>query len=286
MERLLFIDLLRIIGISLVILQHIPTSIYPWWTAKYYFQINLFGVYIAAYGTLGVTLFLFASGASLYLTHNPEESWRTFYKKRVLRIYPAYWVAILFAIMLAPNKLQQSFSILDVARLITGLQSLGATTFTDFYGKINPNFWFLSLILVLYIMFPLLYSSIKRHPHVSIVAFFAISVLCRYYFYGIGKPIFYRGQDWFPLSVLFEFGAGMYLIRVGKYLKIRSPSVISYLGAISFYIFLIISPLGALLQYPLVFLIAIIVVGSMFYTFDRKVHDIILTLSQHLRSAR
>jgi peptidoglycan/LPS O-acetylase OafA/YrhL len=99
--RLLFIDLLRIVGISLIIIHHLyyygGWTYFPWiyisfhYPARAAFHIDL--------GSIGVWLFIFASGASLALSKYSFGSLKNvgkFYGNRLLRIYPIYWVAVYF----------------------------------------------------------------------------------------------------------------------------------------------------------------------------------------------
>src|SRR5271157_1084047 len=125
--RLLFIDLLRIAGISLVLGEHIVSSgLYPF-LMKYYLSISLYGnmVYIT-YGRIGVAIFLFASGCSLANSNSEIRTFKDikeFYSKRLLRIYPAYWTAILFSIMMEPYILLRSFSCLEIFKYLIGFQA-------------------------------------------------------------------------------------------------------------------------------------------------------------------
>jgi peptidoglycan/LPS O-acetylase OafA/YrhL len=291
-NRLAFLDVVKIIGIILVVLHHVAASgLIPWDNAyntsglNIYFVINLQNLYLVSFGTVGVSLFLFASGCSLALNCkglDNKEKLGNFYKKRILRIYPSYWLGILFATIVSTNVLQQTFTTMDYIKIISGFQSFGATTYADFYGKINPPLWFISLILSLYLLFPLLYHAIKRHPHISILAFFFISLASRYYFGNVLNTTFVRGIDWFPLCATFEFGLGVYLARIHFYPKLQSNALTTYFGNVSFYIYLINGPLLLLLRTPWIFITAILVVSAMFYTFDQAIKNAVSYASHRI----
>jgi peptidoglycan/LPS O-acetylase OafA/YrhL len=282
---LLFIDILRIVGITLVLLEHVAGSgIYPWFL-DYYLNINIFNIYIVCFGTVGVSLFLVASGCSLALgckRVDTKEKIKEFYGKRVLRIYPAYWTAILFAVMMDSSILQKQFFAIDYVKLISGFQSIGATTLGDFYGKVNGNFWFITIILSMYLLFPIIFFAIKKHPHISIVSLFAISALSRYYFSQL--PMFFKGIDWFPLCTVFEFGLGIYLIKTGFYPRTFSKSLFVFLSNISFYVYLINAKLTNLLYYPAIFAATLLVIGTIMYELDIAVKRAIISGLKYFRS--
>lgn len=283
-NRLLFIDSLRILGIALIVLEHVSsTNLYPWiW--EYYPRFDILGLYNGNYGTIGVSIFLFASGLSLAVSYgdiSTKEQLVDFYKKRLVRIYPPYWMAVLFAVVMDPNVIHIHFSMIALLRVVTGFQSLGATTQAEFYGVINSSLWFISLILSLYILAPIVIYAMHRHPHISIVSLLVIAIASSYYFgSGVGSDlsfgsIFWGGNHWFPLSRIFEFGFGMYLIRTGLYPKTSSNIVVACLGNLSFYIYLVHVPLLYLLSASFIlFVIAVLFVSSMFYTFDNKIHQL------------
>ncbi len=98
--RLIFFDFLRILAICLVVACHI--------------YINIFGVrdgpdiwlgelvYLGM-GIIGVQIFLFVSGAVLELNKSHIDSSISYIRfeiRRLLRIFPAYWMSLLLGAML------------------------------------------------------------------------------------------------------------------------------------------------------------------------------------------
>jgi len=274
-ERLLFIDLLRIIGISLVLWQHICTSSYYPSLAKYALSLSFFDDMVrVGYGGIGVGIFLFASGCSLAYSNaiiRTGKDIKEFYSKRLFRIYPTYWTAILLTLLVEPFVLQRQFTTLEVFKYAIGFQAWGAKNGSDVLGKINGPFWFLTPLLSLYIMYPFLLYLVTKRPHLSLVSFLLIQEISTYLLlhYYTTEP------DWSPLYWLFIFGLGMYIMKMGWYPKKQnSIGAIVFLSNIIFYVYLINEPLdSALLQYPVLFFIALFAVASMFYTFDRKLHE-------------
>lgn len=157
-----------------------------WHLHDYTSMITLrpYGTYVT-YGMLG--MFMFISGWLLndkYAVSRKTDIVR-FAKKRVLRLAPLYFIALL------------SFYFFDVINVKTLVLAL--TGLSSFIPPQPPTLWFVSLIIDFYLLFPLL--SYKR-PHFSGIVFwvvyFAMCVLLRLTT-GIDKrfliyfPCFYIG---------------------------------------------------------------------------------------------
>jgi peptidoglycan/LPS O-acetylase OafA/YrhL len=281
-KRLTFIDFLRIIGISLVTFHHFighNLLLYDRYTLSIdlWVGINKTGavLYRFDWGKVGVVLFLFASGLSLAYSNLDIDSWKKvkeFYRKRLLRIYPAYYLSLIFSIIIQPAILLQTFTPMDFIKTIFGMQALGATTEADIYGKINGPLWFLTPLIFLYIMFPFLAYAIRKRPHISIAVIFVINQVCLYLF-SISN-IFFGANWWFPLCLIFEFSLGIYLIRLGIYPKMESRNkVIIYLSNISFYLFLMNGPLLILADSPLIYVTSLLIAGTLFYKLNNSIKN-------------
>jgi peptidoglycan/LPS O-acetylase OafA/YrhL len=228
-------------------------------------------------------LFVFASGASLALREYSFDSLRNvgeFYGNRLLRIYPIYWVAVIFSILIIPVTSVLTFS--DCARWFTGFQIFFTTD--DSWQKINGSYWFVGLIVSLYFLFPIVYYAIKKHPHVSLLSLFLIYVVAKvimwnYFFQYPGVT------DWFPLCHIFEFGLGVYLVQRGLYLKSSAPRLLATAGELSFYLYLVHASLLHFMPpvqyefgygYALAFFIVItLLFGWIFYAFDMSVQKLV-----------
>ncbi len=268
--RLLVIDVVKIVGIVLIVLQHEWTTHMLPLLDQVYFTFKVWGVWQFEFGTIGVFLFLFASGLSLTYSHPQFSGWgdlKSFYGKRLLRIYPAYWVGIGFFVFMLPWALNQAFDWVDVVKIVSGFQAFGALSAADHYGKLNGTLWFVGLIVFMYLLFPLLLYVIRKHPHVSIVGLFVISFVSRYYLNNYS--VFFLPSNWFPLCSVFEFGLGIYLVVVGWVPKMASNWLTRYLGNICFFIFLVNSPLLRVFQdQQVLFAVLLVVVSTVFWKFD------------------
>jgi peptidoglycan/LPS O-acetylase OafA/YrhL len=270
---------MRIAGIILVVLQHISTASFLSWNLdKYHFLFNPLPTIYIDYRFFGIFLFIFASGCSLAVSDNPKtlSDAIKFYKKRILRIYPIFWIALFFGAILMPWTLQNLKTPFDYVRMISGFQIFFQTTAQATWG-INVALWFIGLIISLYLLFPLMSVLIHKHPHVSIVSTLLVSIVSRVVMFYI-FPQFISGYDWFPLCRLFEFSLGIYIIQMGLYPRFVSNNVVAFFGKLSFYVYLVQVPIMYITNYQNVgialFISATLVFATMFYTFDNALHRI------------
>jgi peptidoglycan/LPS O-acetylase OafA/YrhL len=121
----------------------------------------------AKFGFVFNTAFVFLSGflLSRSLSGSPNTTFRGFIAKRVTRIYPSLHVAILVIALI----------FLSTGRGV-GIKSLvlAATGFSYFFGdsSLGPHLWFVSVIMVCYLVCIPTYRALKRRP----VAFFVAAV--------------------------------------------------------------------------------------------------------------
>lgn len=133
-ERLIGIDLLKVLAVFLVMNSHMRIC-YPKYSA------------LATGGAIGDALFFFASGYTLLLSSNQGGA-ITYFIKRIKRIYPSLFGVSLIAYFFFGAKF-------DIYSIITG-----------------ENYWFISCILVYYILF----WPIKKFS--SRINFWKLFVVC------------------------------------------------------------------------------------------------------------
>ena len=131
------------------------------------FFIDVFGTF-RGMGNIGVDMFLFLSGVGLFFSYTKDNRFGQFLKKRFMRVLPT---ALLIGIFY--------FSF----RYATGRYNSGIThylsriSFTYFFFKGERVFWFISLILVLYFVFPIFYKIIERFRLWGMLGIIAVTVL-------------------------------------------------------------------------------------------------------------
>lgn len=105
-------------------------------------------------GNLGVDIFLFVSGISLYFSMAKGSSLRQFYRRRFLRVVPpALFTYALWFGFLAPYKEP------DLLAFLLDVSGLGLF----FFGR--TMIWFFTAILCFYALYPLLHAFLNRTHH-------------------------------------------------------------------------------------------------------------------------
>lgn len=170
-QKLPEIDTLRIISILIVVfLIHIPLS----YAYNFYLDLDQFEVFlvnnIGIYVAMGS--FVFVSGFGLYLNPNNRNinsanKLLTFLKKRFIRIFPLYWIAIVLFLFFV------GYSNIDPLYLLfhfLGMQIIVAPNF----GPPMLTLWFIGIIVIYYLIYVVLNSlgSIKRIIPASIAILF------------------------------------------------------------------------------------------------------------------
>jgi Acyltransferase family. len=143
---------------------------------------DTFNYYFYWLGQFGLALFFFVSGYAIDL-NNKEIRTRgdvgTFFRKRTRRIYPLYWLA-LSVIVLGPHVYSMAAggqlvlpsppTVALAATYIVGAQEL--------FSLVIPGYvylWFVSAILMLYVMYPIIVRYTSENPTHEIESVLVIS---------------------------------------------------------------------------------------------------------------
>ena len=101
------------------------------------------------HGDVGVDMFVVLSGVGLTLGSGFTTT-REFLTRRLVRILPAYWIALTLFLLLNSHFLQKHYTTLDVVTHYVGVHAwLGDAGAMS----INDSFWFITLILTLYVLY-------------------------------------------------------------------------------------------------------------------------------------
>lgn len=158
-ERIIAFDFIRFIAIVLVVFSHFLNV--P-------FDRGWLGI-------LGNGLFFFISGYLIYL-NNPVIASKAdilkFYRKRLLRIFPLYILALLLYVGIwTINGTILEYSIYEVVGLFLGLQGI-------FYPVIPDVLWFIGTILIYYLLYPIIvYFSKNKISKYILFSIIAIGIL-------------------------------------------------------------------------------------------------------------
>ena len=152
-SRLIEVDILRVIAILAIVAGHIQFH------TPGCENSSIVGMIELLFAVCGLSLFFFLSGYSLMIK-KPEFSrfneLKSYSVRRVARIYPLYWLALLITLVIQPDAYDELTTLQKVID-ISGLQIL----FPD------PIVWFVSAIVVFYILFPLfiLFARMINRPY-------------------------------------------------------------------------------------------------------------------------
>lgn len=182
-ERLLFLDVLRVLSLLFIICYHFDAEVNRIHPGAHI--VATMTLLYQAVGDVGVTLFIMLSGASLATASRANERFSRFICKRALAIYPPYWTAYLALttiLFFARGSLQGNEEPWKIPLSILGIDGfLGTLTYSYYY---LTGEWFLGFILIMYLFFPVLSKATRRSPAVALVAAFAFSAaaahLCRH----------------------------------------------------------------------------------------------------------
>jgi len=112
---------------------------------------DYFAFFYPYLGRFGLALFTFISGYALYKNNAPISSTKTFYKKRLLRIYPLYLLALFSYVAVSNFQLWKEFTIASLTVHFLGLQML-------IYPYIQPDslLWYIGMLFIFYAVYPFL----------------------------------------------------------------------------------------------------------------------------------
>ena len=171
-------------------------------------------------GNVGVDIFLILSGLGLYYSFSKDSNIKNFYKKRLIRILPATIIVAVLTTALMNGKGLGYF----VRRI---------TLLTLFTGE-DVDFWFFSLIIVLYFIYPLLYKVIKKFDFLGMILLI-IPVLIINHCIRIFNISLYNNIE-IAITRIPVFIAGIYLgkkssenAKINKYLLIPIFLILSVL---------------------------------------------------------
>ena len=133
----------------------------------------------ASAGFLGVELLFVISGFLLYLpvAHQDRLDIRAFYRKRVIRIVPSYWLCVLVCACFAWEKFATpgawaGYTLQNMAFLNMFRREL-------IFNEINSVLWSMSVEVWFYILFPLVAWLFRRKPGVTTLLCFAVAWVYR-----------------------------------------------------------------------------------------------------------
>ena len=184
-ERLFYLDFVRAIAaVSIVLTHYNACYIWIWQESKVVLTSDIGGLYI---GDWGVSLFIIISGAALMYVYEKKCDIKTFFKKRFLSIYPMFWIAyvVYLGYYLLMNRSLPGGGTVPLWKFVFSVIGfdgiLVANGVQTFYllGE-----WFLGIIVLIYILFPILRWFANEKPFllalVALLSYAGGAALCTY----------------------------------------------------------------------------------------------------------
>jgi peptidoglycan/LPS O-acetylase OafA/YrhL len=170
-------------------------------------------VAVSGVGFHAVGLFIIVSGWSLAIATTKREAkapiaWGAWYRSRFIRLYPMYWLAHLVYLI---SPFQARLEPIDW-RFLISLTGLRIIDIDMNFMYLNAAWWYFSMLIQLYLIFPLLYMGMRKLGLTSfLLAAFVVGFGMRYLLLNVWSA---QGQ-WIlggnALSRVPEFALGMVL---------------------------------------------------------------------------
>lgn len=133
-QRIAAIDELKGLAIVLVLLYHCGAVL---------------GDNNVIHGEIGVDIFLILSGFALAV-NSTAMPLGDFFRRRFLRIYPSYWLALGLFVWMLHHFYGQSRSWDTIVQHALGIHAFSRL---DYFADITDSFWFISMIVAAYLVF-------------------------------------------------------------------------------------------------------------------------------------
>jgi peptidoglycan/LPS O-acetylase OafA/YrhL len=202
----------------------------------------------------GLSMFIFASGYTLansYKRLETEKDIAQYFKKRIIRIYPIWWIGLLldfivFGIFnINPNPYSENF----FSPLGLLYQFIGAYGFFKADMDIGGSHieWFIGTILLYYVIYAIIARYAKDDIEVFCISL-GIYVFC--YMYHILHPNFYL---YYPIFLIGIFAGRYSLLNITNPYFSKIPSsvqeIIQFIAQASFATYVIHQPLLSVIKF-------------------------------------
>jgi len=223
MKRLLWLDIAKAIAISWVVYFHFFNTVFQHtqfpaddWSslaAGTVTVIRIAWLKVSGIGFHAVGVFIILSGwALMESTARRAESsslkWGSWFGARFLRLYPMYWVAhVVYLVSPFVARLEPVDS-----RIILSLLGLRFIDITMNFMYLNAAWWYFSMLIQFYVMFPLLFWAARRFgPFVFLLMACALGFFVRYLLLVVYPQHGFWVLGGFAVCRLPEFALGMAL---------------------------------------------------------------------------
>lgn len=222
-ERILYLDLIRIICFLMVTAYHFAVAVKA-------FEVNAdVAVYQEirhiAWAPIAVSCFFMVSGAALIHRYQDRLSWRAFYKQRFLGIYPLFWLAYVLAFLdfFYRTKLMPQGPRIHFLLSVIAMDGYMNDYIPTFY---MVGEWFLGAIVLMYLLFPLYRIVMLKCKYVLPAVFLAASVWLLY------RNPFPMVIEKNPIVCSMYFTLGMLIEMLRQNLNKKAGTVVRRIAAV------------------------------------------------------
>ena len=153
-------------------------------------------------GNIGVDIFLILSAVGLYFSFSKNSNLGEFYKKRFVRILPSFFiVAAIYYLYIG----------VSIKALVNNLLLI------SFYINGNRDFWYFSLIIVLYLLYPLIHKVIDKYNFKGLVTLLLIIVFGTILLYNYDYVLYQRIEIALTRVPIFILGVYLGKLVLNKY---------------------------------------------------------------------
>jgi peptidoglycan/LPS O-acetylase OafA/YrhL len=169
-EHISFLDHLRGIAIILVFLFHSVGASYgkdqlSWngWLRDFHISRTFLLLLPLTLGWGGVAMFFVVSGFCIHLSHERSKAkeFKVFFARRFFRIYPPYFVTLIFFALIFPSTKLRFHSLQDFEPLVSHLFLIHNLDLRS-YSAINGSYWSIAVEAQLYLLYPILLFLVQR----------------------------------------------------------------------------------------------------------------------------
>jgi peptidoglycan/LPS O-acetylase OafA/YrhL len=223
MKRLLWLDISKALAICYVVYFHffrtyfehgsIPPADWSGFTASVATILKHVWLQVSGLGFHAVSVFIILSGWALMQSTASRAAagpvaWGAWYRARFLRLYPMYWVAHLVYLV---SPFVARLEPID-SRILLSLLGLRFIDITMNFMYLNAAWWYFSMLIQFYLIFPLLFWAAQRlGPWTFLLIACAVGFFTRY----LMLVVYPQNGLWilggFAICRLPEFALGMAL---------------------------------------------------------------------------
>jgi len=264
---------IRAISMFLIVIYHIGS-----WFISIYLNSPVLLQMFYSFGFIGIDLFFFLSGMMLVVNilHRDLEkhSWNEWYKKRILRIFPGYWIMYILILLIYFVTMRFYFELTFILINFSGFQMIPLKN--PNFGVIHFIYWFITVMLLCYLLCPLFFYVIRRNFKATLIIGVILFVVFVFYAALTKVESFNEYLIMFIIAKFFVFFFGMtfgYWIgenNMENLEKIYNPKVGLYLFIIfvGIFIFFFLIAGTYIFMFPMMSIIIIPLLLFVFNKFD------------------